>query len=351
MPFPPGAGEPAPWDTGHRLYGCVRDSLRALAGTGMETRGWRRVWVPAYFCQEGVRSLLSTGIEVALYPDLPTAPEPSFEGLGLRRGDVVFRVNFFGLRAMGPPRGVDRSLVAVIEDHTHDPWCGWAWRSDADWCVASLRKVFPVPDGGVLWSPVGHALPEAPLVTAHHRLGALEKTAAQLLKSQYLGGHAVDKGVFRALETSGEAALGSGPVSAMAEWSAALLPTFPAGAWRERRRANHRALSAALALVPGLRVLQAESGGDTCPFSVIVVFDGADQRAQVRERLIGSCVYPAVLWPLERPALPGIPDAAVDLSRRVLSIHCDARYDETAMRCVASLIRRALAEVPVPDAA
>jgi hypothetical protein len=49
-------------------------------------------------------------------------------------------------------------------------------------------------------------------------------------------------------------------------------------------------------------------------------------------------VYPAVLWPLEELVLKGIPDADRELSRRLLSIHCDFRYTSSDTDTVAQIV-------------
>jgi hypothetical protein len=46
-----------------------------------------------------------------------------------------------------------------------------------------------------------------------------------------------------------------------------------------------------------------------------------------------------VLWPLEDQVLEGIPDFDRDLSRALLSIHCDFRYTPTDMDTVAQIVK------------
>ena len=124
----------------------------------------------------------------------------------------------------------------------------------------------------------------------------------------------------------------------MTAWTRALLGAFPVGTWRAQRRENHRVLSSALGGISWVTVLQPQDAVDGCPFSGILLFDTGERQDYVRERLTASRVYPAILWPLESPVLPGIPPENVDFSRRMLSIHCDMRYDREDMLRVAELI-------------
>jgi len=329
-----------PWSKNGQFCGSGRDAFRILILHGLAARGWKRLWVPSYFCQEVVASLLSTGVEVRTFSDGPVDAAPDFDKIGFEPGDVLLRINFFGLRSVRSTSEPDRKCVEVIEDHTHDPWSDWTFASNADWCMASLRKTLPIPDGGVLWSPAGHPVPPAMPVTPERYDASLEKLVAMVLKRLYLEGHLIEKDTFRRLAISGESHIASGQVSGMPAWTMNLLRTFPVETWRELRGRNHRILSAGLVGVTWVTVLQPQDSLGVCPFSGILVFDSPGRCEFVRQRLIASGVYPAVLWPLDKPVVSGIPKEHVDFSHRMLSIHCDMRYNESDMEHVAALVRK-----------
>ncbi len=318
-----------PWTKGVVL-GCGRDALRLLAAHGRLARGWKRLWVPSYLCQEVVHALLGTGVPVAVYPDGPMSAAPVLPAMDT--GDALLLVNYFGLRP-GPspelPLGID-----LVEDHTHDPSSPWARTSKASFCMASLRKTLPVPDGGVLWSPCGQTLPEQPGVTAERAAASSRKLAAMLLKSMYLAGHSVQKQSYRDAACLGEERLAAGAVSGMPETTRAMLPGFPLEAWRSRRRRNHALLRERFVSARRVRVLEPYSE-ECVPFSAILVFDEAHHCEDVRRRLTAARIYPAVLWPLTTMALK-LPEEALNLSQRLLSIHCDQRYGSEDMERVAA---------------
>jgi hypothetical protein len=339
MPTPRRASEETPWSEAGNLYGSGRDALRALLAWGRSERGWRRVWVPSYYCQDVVAVIPPTGVEAAVYRDGPLDAGVGPGPLETGPGDVLLRVNYFGLRA-GPPKPAGPMRCEVIEDHSHDPWSGWAWRSDADWCFASLRKTLPVPDGGALWSPAGHPLPPAAPPTSERRSASAEKWAAMALKRFYLSGRPVEKEAFRRLAVDGERRIASGAVSGMPARTKDRVTAFPISAWRRRRKHNHKLMTGSLHGLDWLTVLRAGPGTGASPFSAVLVFESEALRSHVRRRLIEARVYPAVLWPLDEPVLDGIPEGQRDLSRRLLSIPCDMRYDEPDVLRVGSLIRR-----------
>lgn len=328
--------ETVPWQNQAVYYGSGRDAMRALLVYGRESRGWRRLWIPSYYCQRVVAALASVGLPLKVYCDSPwdagTIPSDLLEP-----GDVVLWVNYFGLRAkrhLVIPPGVG---VELIEDHTHDLCGPLAWSSQADWCVASLRKTAPVPDGGVVWSPVEHELPPQVECTPTHELASLRKFAGMVIKDEYLRGRSFSKGLFRQLMTTAEAPFGRGAISGMTPWSLELFHSLPLGTFRRVRRENRLTLVRALGRVPWLSALDPASD-DLSPTGAVLVVDDADRRTLLRMYLIEHQVYPAVLWPLDEAVVSGIPEGHIELSRRMLLIHCDVRYDAQDMDRAASLV-------------
>jgi hypothetical protein len=282
-------------------------------------------------------ALSSTGIETHVYSDGPGELAWHGQDLVAKTGDALLAVNFFGLRNASPFSEIELNGMAVIEDHTHDPWSDWSWKSKADWCVASLRKTCPLPDGGVLWSPAGHSLPRSPDVTDTRREASLEKLVSMLMKRMFLEGARVDKETFRSFSVSAEQRIASGSVSGMSDWARMMLRSFPFMRWRALRAANYAILSS-LVTTPTLTRLEPQSGA--CPFSFVFLFRCHAERELVRAHLLSHRIYPSILWNLERPLSSSIPKAAVAFSERMLSLHCDYRYGAEDMEVVADVLKR-----------
>jgi hypothetical protein len=209
---------------------------------------------------------------------VPDAPDA-------RPGNATLVMNYFGLRqAFAVPR---RGGVEIVEDHSHGPSFPLATSSAADFCIASLRKTISLSDGGVLWSPVGHALPPEPHLTMQRKRAAATKLSAMILKGMYLESHRIDKASFRDLAERGERGLTVPGVSSMSDVARAILGSFPLAAWRSARAANHVVLTSRLAQVGWARVL-APADGDSVPFSCVVVVDSAELRERARRHLIAA---------------------------------------------------------------
>lgn len=116
-----------------------------------------------YFCYEVVDTIRQTGIELLFYPCYPVHMIQNIVSeLHYKKGDVLLRMNYFGLRT----RRSNQSLpIPVIEDHSHDLLGRWSLYSDADWCIASIRKTLPTVEGGMVWSPKQHRLECMPQAT------------------------------------------------------------------------------------------------------------------------------------------------------------------------------------------
>lgn len=323
----PTSGGRYPWSSAV-FYGCGRFALNAAV------EGVRRLWVPAFFCQEVLEAIAN--VELVTYADAPGALAEDLSALPFQSGDAVFAVNTLGLRAQPPrvPAG-----IPVIEDHTHDLWSAWAFASTAPIAIASLRKLLPVPDGGVLWSPAGNGLPAEPPLDGAHARAALDRLEGMVLKTAYLAGAAIPKDAFRAHALAGEAAIAEGPSSAPLPLTRTILGAFPVDDWRARRAANHAAFAAALGSASGVQVLAPQPGAT--PYTVTLVFETPALRERARMALIQARIYPAILWSLEHPAVSIAPDM-LDLSRRILSLHCDLRYTASDMERVAAAVRAAL---------
>jgi hypothetical protein len=311
---------PVPWEAhAPRYVATGRDALAlALAGAGA-----RRAWLPSYLCQELMTSVAAAGVEPHRYPDGPLVAAPALDDVPLVRGDAVVIVGYFGLRRWDGADALAARGAVVVEDHTHAPCSAWAQASRADYAIASLRKLLPIPDGGVVWSPRGRALPAQPALGVGPAAGSALKLAGMELKRRYLDGEDVAKDQFRLFLESGEAALWDGIPSGMTTKARELLAAFPLAGFDRRRAACVAAFAGALASGRGMRVLL-PAHPDDVPFSALVELETAALRDRVHAAACAAGVYPSTLWPL--PDDDDIPLAHRDLARRLLSVPADMRY-------------------------
>lgn len=323
LPSLPGAGFSD--DARYRYFANGRQSIQSL----IMHAHWRRIWIPAYYCYDVISSI--SGVQIVFYDDHPlrTDDDMLISNLPFRDGDVLLRINYFGMRGLRTNKHVP---VPVIEDHTHDLMSAWAKGSDAMWCMASVRKTLPVAAGGVLWSPINASLPEQPAMTRECEMVTSLRYEAMKLKTGYLckGG---DKGVYREKLMSSEALLGSMKISGMDLHTRQIVGSMDVAGWTRCRTDNWR--SAVEHISSNFNVIQPECITKSNPFSIVMCLHDNPERDAFRRYLIDHCVYPAILWQLPSDS----PFAeAVDFSERMLSVHCDSRYSTQDIEKICGII-------------
>ena len=330
-----------------RLFASGRDAIRGLIAAGVKSRGWRRWFVPTYFCEEVTASIAATGIEVVRYEDSPLLPAPPPLTKTTEPGDALLLVNYFGLRGADAADAIDIGTADLIEDHTHDPWSRWAFNSRAHYCIASYRKTLPVPGGAAVWSPRHLSLPAQSFLTHERRDALLMKLGAMILKALYLEGQPVRKDTYRDLQVLGEQGINYGEVSGFDPLMQQMLLRLPWEPWRRQRCDNHAILTKALAGLPNIEILEPSANGDLCPFSVVVRLANRELRDSMRAGLIANAIYPAILWPISRQGASEVAEAAY-VAERLLFLACDFRYEPEDLLRVATSFRAVYDEICCP---
>lgn len=309
-----------------RYYACGRHAIEAL----ICQERWIRLWVPVYFCYEVISHIRSTGIHVEFYDDNPLADDDSIlKTLSFRSGDALLRVNYFGLRTRRSNKDIP---VPVVEDHTHALISDWAQNSDADWCIASVRKTVPLAAGGILWSPSGRRLPDQLSTSSECEEMASIRYDAMSMKRDYLASGG-DKDILRAKYIQSEEMIERLKITGMDSRSKEILCSFDLAEWNSRRKENWRVACGALRT--RFNIIHPISDEKCVPFSLIIVCKTPEERVSLRQYLIEHNVYPAILWKI--PSNEIYHDAYM-FSELMLSVHCDGRYTTTDMEDLCHII-------------
>lgn len=293
---------------------------------------WKRIWIPAYFCYEVIESIKKTGIEIVYYNDYPLAYDKEIiTRLAFEEGDVLFRVNFFGMREFRTNKYIP---VPVIEDHTHDLLSHWALYSDADWCIASLRKFLPMAEGGMVWSPKNRALPNC-FPTLDNQQLADERWKAMEWKKEYLEGKNIKKDSFRAIYLSTEEELENVGYSCIDNRGLKYVQQLDINAWNNAKRNNWKILRTNLSTLVDILVPEDES---CTSFSLVLKLRNQEERDKVRMLMIENQIYPAILWNVPE----SISGEIVGFSQTMLSVHCDGRYTPSDIQILSDKLERIL---------
>ena len=336
--------EHLPWEREATYWASGRAALLAILEKGFNQLDWKRIWIPSYYCPDVVSGIKKSGLKIQVYPiDIGTLSVSV--PLQIQSGDIALLANIFGVFTKELyQRFSHLPFSAIIEDHTHDPWSAWANESNADWCFASLRKTLPLPDGAVSWSPRDHPKISSLPIGPEHRTytASLEKMSSMALKGYYLGGAEIRKNVFRKLAVASEQKIFQDELVSISPWSFELYRTFPIHEWRKKRFENWRILVEVLQEEDFIKILFPLENEAIRPFSVILSFPSRQCRDKVRGELIQQRIYPSVLWDISSADFAKLDEKAVDFSGRMLSIHCDMRYNREDMLKVGQAILQAI---------
>jgi hypothetical protein len=321
---------PAP----HRLFASGSGALTVLIDL---LGGARRLHLPSYFCV-GVAEALASRAALGWYRELPDGAGPHLDTLDAAPGDAVLVVNLFGRGSRDPWDAWSREhpLVTVIEDHTHDPVSDWARASSASYCMASLRKTLPVPDGAIVWSPRGEVLPQ-PL--GGESTGGSLKLSGMVLKAAWLAGRDVQKSAFRSLQQVGEVRLRCSATAPTAVTRGVLASL---DVWRLRALRADNAHALIKSLPPDTHAWRPLTHGpaDAVPFNVQLLCASETVRDALLAHLARERIYAPVHWRQPTTGFSSGDDAAVDLSSRLLTIPVDHRYGASDVRRVVEVLDR-----------
>ena len=291
--------------------------------------------MPVFFCYEVIDTIKEqTGITVMHYEDSPLQ-EGRVEDLPIKEGDVLLRMNYFGMRSHRSNQNVP---CPVIEDHTHDLLGPWALNSNADWCIASIRKTLPLPEGGMMWSPKGHNLVIDIKSSEENEMVAAARWEGMEMKARYLNGEDISKDLFRKRFTETEEWFDhAAPVLLDVRSEFVVTKQLDINLWLGAKKKNWGLLQGLVSRTD-CSVLKPEN--ESCNmFSLILLFDTRERRDIVRMRLIEFGVFPAILWAVPKSAS----DNAQAFSERMLSVHCDGRYSEKDIRQLGGILNIAIA--------
>jgi len=321
-----------------RWTGSGRVAVR-MAAEELAAGRVRKLLFPAYLCAsilQGVKAIRAgMGLEIGFYPVR--------DELGIDPGDLptmadgrtaVYVIDYFGRPADDVAVALLDAGYPVVLDVSHS-LCSARLRGLDDrvtLVVGSLRKLFPLPDGGFV---AGRSAPRA-AVSGEPPVAPV--LSAMILKAAHAGGLAVPKRLFNELYQSFETSLDRGTeVTGPSPLSEAMLDVLGVDAGLERRRQNYDVLEFGLRGLNRVRPLFLRGlAGDLVPLGFPVL---CEDRDGLRRWLVSCGIYPPVHWPVPDGVRGKVSRTARAIARRELTIPCDWRYTPEVMERVVEAVR------------
>lgn len=326
------------FSTGSRL--CT-DSGRTALRLGLRELGMRpghRLLTPAYMCGTVLQALREEGIMPVFY-GVDQAFNLEIREPACDAVDAVLVPDYFGVRSRYYEE-LSRRLVSdgrvVIRDISHSLLAPLQ-RSHQERCVyiASLRKTLPIPDGGLMLGEGNLSAFFGSLVESDSP-HATVRAAAMLVKAIYSACPGSERPPFRDRFLEAERLLdGSRVLGRISAVSDSLLPFLNVGFFASARRRNFIDLLEMSTdwppeVVPVCSVLEVED----VPLGFPVL---CSQRDSLRTFLMDRRIYPPIHWPIPDEVSAEYP-LSRHISRRILTIPCDHRYNADDMRSISSAI-------------
>lgn len=292
------------------------------------------ILLPSYICESVINvyrdkfSLIFYNIRKDFSVDMK-----DFEGKIHENVTAVYVMHYFGQLQDQEflfylQRKKEQYGFTIIEDTTHSFFT--KRNTVGDYCICSLRKWFPVMDGGILYSEKSlKNIPTEDIFAKEPSAGL----AAMILKSLHIQGKVDCKELYRKMFTEEEAKLDrQKDVYKMSEISKALLNYFSVSEMVEKRKRNYKELEKVL-LESKIEVVLKQ--GEYVPLSCPIYIE---QRDGFRQYLAEHQVYCAVHWPLAGTGLEGN-KGAKDISEHIISLPIDQRYGREHIQYLGKLIK------------
>ncbi|QHT63437.1 hypothetical protein GXP70_28115 [Paenibacillus lycopersici] len=307
---------------------AIRSVLRQIKG--------KRALLPSYICQSVIDAFERENYAVMFYTIRTDFTMDMDEIMQLLSGeaDVFLLMHYYGTLQSTDDLQQLRELcsagaVAIVEDTTHSLLT--SLHTVGDYCVASLRKWFALPDGGVAYS-LDNELSDEPAAAEPSFANA--RAAGMFLKGLYLDGLSEENELYRQLFVGAEHRIDQElEVGAISTFSRQVLDTFHAGNAAGIRSGNAAYLAERLNnrfVRPAIGMY----GEGECPFFYpLYVVD----RNAFRGYLNRNRIYCPVHWPITDRRLLAW-SAVREISEHVISIPIDQRYTHADMNYIAKIV-------------
>lgn len=304
-------------------YNCIyTDSGRSALK--MLVAGMKRVLLPEYICESVINCFDKENVVFYKITENCGIVESDVINKMVNGIDALFIMHYFGKVQSRDVldkihRVANEKGIVIIEDTTQSLFS--STKTIGDYMIASLRKWFPIPKGGVLYSK--KTLPGAVHLK---KSDDNERIVAMVLKDLYLNGEVECNTVYRRIfsETEKRIDMSVKPelLSDVSRW---LLSCFSVNQIIKKRKSNYMYLKEALGKIGVESVCNINR--EECPFVFPIRITNRDM---LRQYLITQRIYCAVHWPFDGYQINSRVQAFSN-ARELISLPIDQRYGMTEM--------------------
>lgn len=297
------------------------------------------VLLPSYICESVILSFIEQGY-ICYFYDINKDLSPNIESI-ISYGDIgiFFHMGYYGFPTNSNLTDIisylkSRSTI-IIEDITHTLFSNYKRFEENDYYVASIRKWFGVPSGGLLASP-------SSIIKSNLRKNddfTYIRRQALLIKSKYIiSGDETLKPLYLALFAKAEKLLDEDiePYD-IDDLSRRIISTIDIDELIRKRKENFKTLAGNLNDLNKVESIFTNMPEDICPifYPVLII----NNRNEIREILINKKIYCPIHWPMPSRIKINYFKNSQQVYKTILSIPCDQRYNGRDMERVVSILK------------
>lgn len=323
-----------------------REAL-ALALRSMEKNNAdiaKRCLVPAYMCDCVFLTFLREGWDICFYhvnTQLRADPEELLALTAAYKPGVIFVHAYYGTDTWDLARHLLQDWqtqgILILEDVTQSYYLDLT-RWDADYVIGSLRKWYPIPDGGFVAATQDLIKEEI----CQETVFAEKKLEIQMQKWNYLHGEDVlasSKSVFLQKNRELEADMDSGSkICVLSEWATEILTHMQEAQCKKRRAANYEILKHTIKWTRQVRPVLDKSSAYSCTQMPLYFAVYVQDRDRLQKYLAEHGIYAPVLWPVGKENRKKLHTEEEFIYRHLLALPIDQRYGEKEMYYISETI-------------
>jgi len=253
----------------------------------------------------------------------------------------IYITNYFGRRTTPEDAEIILKLkknyrLTIIEDNTQSIFSGEP--KVGDYCMSSIRKWFPVPDGGVIYSKKDLSFIDISDMQKGSRQN--DKLYPQMLKTLFLDG-SVDvttkkiADMFASVEKELDEYTDKNEMYLMSDFTRFVFSCYEIKIMIEKRRENEKYLRT-LIDSPFLKMAIPKREEDECPFNLPMY---CTKRDKMWKYLVDNFnIYPSVLWRTHLYDEVNKIGPTKQMGEQIISFPVDQRYTKEDMRFMAEAI-------------
>jgi len=306
----------------------------------------RAVYMPSYCCESMLQPFIDRNIKIHFYSVIPDDSGIKYIIDYKKDFDIFFATSYFGYSssAMDPVIDILKERdVIIIEDITHRLLSEPNHCIKSDYLIASLRKWFPLPSGGLAVKMNEHFIMKDNLTSPPAKL-INKKINAMKQKAEYMAYESYEDEFAQELKKSFLAAFSefnSGIKQSYKNFSIDsvsqnLLAEINVVDVKKKRCENAQYLHRRLRESKYIKFLFKEVDFEKdCPLFVPIMVESS-VRESLRNYLISNNIFCPVHWPIPRGH--HLTTEIAKLYKQELSLICDQRYDLKDMKRITDVV-------------